>query len=269
MKYYLERKKLFITLILLFIGASVFVYAYSTGITGVTRKNGHGCTCHNPTPSSQVKVTIIGPDTLSLNQTADFKVTISGGPLIRAGTDIAVSSGILAPDGTDLRLDPSDGELTHTLPKAPTGGTVTFNFLYTAPSVSKTIIIYAAGNSVNFNGINDSGDMWNFAPNKNVVISAVAGININQVPFNYNLEQNYPNPFNPTTTIRYSIPGIQYVSIKVFDILGRDVATLVSGLQTRGLHSVKFDGSKLPGGIYLYRMRAGNFAETKKLILLK
>ena len=71
---------------------------------------------------------------------------------MRAGTDIAASTGTLAPQGSDLRLDQSDGELTHVTPKAPSGNAVTFTFLYTAPATTGTTILYANGNSVNFNG---------------------------------------------------------------------------------------------------------------------
>ena len=83
------------------------------------------------------------------------------------------------------------------------------------------------------------------------------------------LRQNYPNPFNPTTIINYSIPKQSLVIIKVYDVLGIEVASLVNEDKTVGSYSVNFNASKLTSGVYFYRMQAGSFVETKKLILLK
>jgi len=83
------------------------------------------------------------------------------------------------------------------------------------------------------------------------------------------LEQNYPNPFNPSTTIGYELPNESDVVIKVFDVLGNEVTTLVNGRQQSGVHEVKFDGTKQGSGIYIYRMTVDNFTTTKKMILMK
>ena len=88
-------------------------------------------------------------------------------------------------------------------------------------------------------------------------------------PGKFQLNQNYPNPFNPSTTIQYQIPKSGMVIIKVYDVLGREVKTLVNQYQQNGKYDIKFDGSNFPSGIYYYRMQIGNFSETKKLILLK
>lgn len=85
----------------------------------------------------------------------------------------------------------------------------------------------------------------------------------------YYLAQNYPNPFNPTTNIQYSIPKLADVSLKVFDILGNDVATLVDRKQSTGVYNATFDGSNLASGIYFYTLKAGAFTATKKLMLVK
>ena len=89
------------------------------------------------------------------------------------------------------------------------------------------------------------------------------------LPDSYNLAQNYPNPFNPVTTIKYSIPESGNVLLKVYDILGNEVATLINEERDRGIHSVDFDASRLSSGVYLYKLQAGSFVETKKMILLK
>ncbi|MFH0735697.1 MAG: T9SS type A sorting domain-containing protein [bacterium] len=81
--------------------------------------------------------------------------------------------------------------------------------------------------------------------------------------------QNYPNPFNPSTTIKYSIPHSNIVTLKVYDVLGKEVANLVNEYKNAGSYEVNFDGSKLSSGTYFYQLKAGQFTETKKLLLLK
>jgi hypothetical protein len=85
----------------------------------------------------------------------------------------------------------------------------------------------------------------------------------------YSLSQNYPNPFNPMTRIEYAIPKTSHVSLKVFDVLGREVATLVDEVQDVGVKSVEFDGKGLASGVYLYRLHAGTFVQTKKLAVVR
>jgi len=89
------------------------------------------------------------------------------------------------------------------------------------------------------------------------------------VPDEYLLEQNYPNPFNPSTSIKYQMPENGFVTIKVYDMLGNEVATLVNEVQEAGNHSVEFDAATVSSGIYFYIMQAGNFTQTKKMTLLK
>ncbi len=100
--------------------------------------------------------------------------------------------------------------------------------------------------------------------------SGVNGItNKTNIPSSFVLNQNYPNPFNPTTTIEYIIPQSRFVSLKVFDILGREVKTLVNRQELPGTYKVQFDGSGIASGVYFYRIQAGEFLATKKFILLK
>lgn len=90
-----------------------------------------------------------------------------------------------------------------------------------------------------------------------------------RVPTEFSLKQNYPNPFNPSTTINYSIGEKGVVNLKVYDILGKEVSTLVNETQEAGNYSIKFNASQLPSGIYFYRITSGNYTATKKLLLLK
>jgi hypothetical protein len=88
-------------------------------------------------------------------------------------------------------------------------------------------------------------------------------------PSKYDLSQNYPNPFNPSTTINYELPKSNFVSLKIYDMMGREVASLVNQNQDAGFYSVKFDASKLSSGIYFYKIQAADFSAVKKLMLVK
>jgi hypothetical protein len=89
------------------------------------------------------------------------------------------------------------------------------------------------------------------------------------IPNEFQLEQNYPNPFNPSTIIGYHLPSNAFVVLKIFDILGREVETLVNEHQDRGNYSIQFNASNLPNGVYFYRLDAGTYHNSKKLLLLK
>jgi hypothetical protein len=89
------------------------------------------------------------------------------------------------------------------------------------------------------------------------------------LPEAYTLSQNYPNPFNPSTTISFSLPHATHVSLKVFDVLGREVATLVNEFTTAGQHEVHFDATNLASGVYFYNLMGGDFAQVKKMTLMK
>ncbi len=101
------------------------------------------------------------------------------------------------------------------------------------------------------------------------LVTAIKVAGNNTSPANYFLSQNYPNPFNPSTTIKFSVLKTQQVLLKVYDLLGREVATLVNTIHNPGVYEVNFNANSLTSGIYFYRMQAGNFVDMKKLILLK
>ncbi len=125
------------------------------------------------------------------------------------------------------------------------------------------ILALAATNNYLFAGTSHS--VWR-AP-----ISEVTDVRVfSQVlSMSYLLEQNYPNPFNPTTVISYQLPTNTLVALKVFDILGREVKTLVDERQSTGSHSVRFNATNLPSGVYFYRLEAGTYRDTEKMLLLK
>ena len=334
------------------------MFAYSSGITGRTLKSSSGCTCHS-SASATVTVAITGADSLTPGMQSTYTVTITGGPMVSGGVDIAVSSGTLAIVTSDLKL--SSSELTQTAPKLASSGSVTFQFKYTAPAAVGSAIIYATGLSAN-NANGSSGDLYNAAPNKTITVVAslpveltsfaaaainnsvklhwatatelnnsgfcierkqnnsnweyltfiqgagnstspksysytdasVSGrnlytyrliqidnngqtaysketeINVDFVPSVYALGQNYPNPFNPSTTITYNLPENAFVSLKVYNAIGKEVASLINETQSADVHKVTVDASKLGSGIYYYTLRAGNnFVQTKKMIVLK
>ena len=99
--------------------------------------------------------------------------------------------------------------------------------------------------------------------------SLIGGIQTIEIPNYYSLSQNYPNPFNPTTQIKYSVPKAVNVSLKIFDVLGKEVATLVNETKQPGFYTADFNASNLASGIYFYRIDAGEFSSVKKMMLVK
>ena len=99
--------------------------------------------------------------------------------------------------------------------------------------------------------------------------STVSSITEEHTANAFELEQNYPNPFNLSTKIKYHLPEISFVTIKVYDVLGNKITTLVNEKKPAGSYEVEFGGIELPSGIYFYRLQAGSYVESKKMILLK
>jgi hypothetical protein len=143
---------------------------------------------------------------------------------------------------------------------------------------------YQTANKSTIDGLPIGSLIWNDAAikayNSKAEFNAVMGAYIGQpivgiktlntgIPATYSLSQNYPNPFNPTTNIKYSITKESQVTLKVFDILGREVENLVNQKQTAGSYEVNFNASKLSSGVYIYRITAGDFVQSMKMILIK
>lgn len=131
------------------------------------------------------------------------------------------------------------------------------------PQQSRTVYIAIAA------GINETDMLANMqaAQQKYSTITSVEGAD--KLPTNYVLDQNYPNPFNPTTKISYQLPQSGYVNLKVFNTLGKEVASLVNEEKSAGHYKVDFNAQGLSSGIYFYTIQSGSFQETKKMILLK
>jgi hypothetical protein len=130
--------------------------------------------------------------------------------------------------------------------------TMVTQYSFTDENVSGSL--YYRLKQVDFNG--------NFKYSKVVEVNSIN-------PLTFALSQNYPNPFNPTTVISYSVPQASFVSLKVYNILGKEVASLVSNQVEAGIHKVNFNASNLNSGMYFYTIKAGNFTATRKLMLLK
>jgi len=138
--------------------------------------------------------------------------------------------------------------------------TISYSFLTKSGSVVE--IVANDTTAPNSGIIQTDGATWS--------ISGAVGVeDEDQIPTQYSLSQNYPNPFNPSTTIKFSILSSEFVTLKVYDVLGNEVATLVNEEKPAGSYEVNFSASQLSSGVYFYTINAGSFIETKKMILLQ
>jgi hypothetical protein len=262
-----------INLLLASIFLSIIIYAnsnYLHGIVGMTlRDGGLGCACHGANPNDSVNVWIEGPDSLIKGQSAFYTLLMTGGPAVEGGFNIASYTGELNPTDTLTRI--LFGELTHSFPNPFLNDTVKWSFSFTAPDSVMTDTIYFVGNSVNGDGNPGPLDRWNFGENFviQIIDKPVNVIAENLLPEKFVLYQNYPNPFNPETSIQYAVGSRQLITLKVYDILGNEIATFVNEEKSAGSYEISFNGSGLPSGIYFARLTTGNQSAIIKMSLMK
>jgi hypothetical protein len=142
---------------------------------------------------------------------------------------------------------------------------------YGSPPKTKLIPVGASLSSLT--AIMDySFSEYKLEPRKDDDFGTVTSVNYREegaIPADFELSQNYPNPFNPSTTIRYSVPAAGSVQLKIFNILGQEVMTLVDGNLKAGSYVVVFDASHLASGVYLYQLKTDQYSNVKKMMLLK
>jgi len=141
---------------------------------------------------------------------------------------------------------------------------VTFDTQYVGTGTYIAMNLVLDGNVIRGWAVTSAGGIAMY----NEILTGINNKN-NEIPVNYSLSQNYPNPFNPATKISFALPKAGYVELKVYDILGREAATIVSDFKQAGKHTVDFDASSLASGVYIYTIRSGDFMDTKKMVLIK
>jgi len=116
-----------------------------------------------------------------------------------------------------------------------------------------------------------SGSTLTYRPNTCFTMTTIsnAGTESNVIPNTYSLSQNYPNPFNPVTQIKYDLPKQGFVTLKIYDVIGREVTKLVNEVKTPGSYIVDFDGTNLSSGVYFYKLEVNNFSDIKKMLMIK
>lgn len=258
-------KKIYLLGLLVILATFIFttsnVLSYPGGQAGRTKKTSTaGCgSCHSQ--GTTITGLITGPDSVIAGQTYTFTLTLTTtGGSGKYGVDIAAKTGTLAIiSGQGLKVSGAElvqsSAITWVSPKAIT-------FSYTAPAVSGTDTLYATVDR-GYSGA------YNWAPNKGIKVKLATGIVNNETPLKYYLSQNFPNPFNPVTKVNYGVIKSANVKITVFDMLGKEVATLVNEYQTAGNYFTTFDAAKYSSGIYYYKIEAGDFVEVKKMSLIK
>ena len=172
-------------------------------------------------------------------------------------------------------LSASDHAITELSTDGGTTWTILADWTTSHRSSTENIPLPTAENKANvkirFTAIQPSWDWWWVIDNVCIKGYTLVGTgnNGNTVPFNYSLSQNYPNPFNPTTSISYSVKANGFVTLKVYDMLGKEVSSLVNETKNAGTYLVDFNASNLSTGVYYYRLDVNGFSSVKKMVLIK
>lgn len=200
------------------------------------------------TPVLQLSISKISFGNVNVQQFKDTAITITnnGGDTLKV-TNIVSTKSYFSIHPTVLTIPPGENK------------TDTIRFLPDSIGVKSGLILLISNNATSPDTIEVSG---------NVTTTGITPFE-NRTPTYFSLCQNYPNPFNPVTTISFSLPSSSFISLKVFDVLGKVIATLISEELSVGYHSKQWDAEVLPSGIYFYRLQVGSYIDTKKLVLLK
>jgi photosystem II stability/assembly factor-like uncharacterized protein len=181
-------------------------------------------------------------------------------PSLTAGTPVTFVASVTDPNNLPLLyIWKVDGDIKKV-------GDSTFTWTFSQTSGSAFGIAQQAASSPTITCVfQDQGGLQD-----STVWSLTTDVSLDHpVPTEFMLSQNYPNPFNPTTNIELRIANCESVSLKIFDVLGREVTTLVNETRQPGIYTVRWDASSMPSGVYVYRLRAGNFVSTKQMVLLR
>jgi len=244
------------------------------GIVGMTKKNGYGCYCHSSSATPSVAVWISGPSALGEGQEGLYTLRLTRDSMVAGGFNIATEFGVLAVvESTETYW--YEDELTHAHPKlVGESDTVSWQFRYRAPDGGGIVdTIFSVANAVNLDTMATDADQWNFGNNFLVHVlgqtSVENDVESEEKAAAFILFPNYPNPFNPRTEIGFRTPESGFVLLRVYDLLGREVATLVNEEQTAGTYKVMWDAAGQGSGVYFYSLHVGNATETKRLVVLK
>jgi len=239
--------------------------SYTGGYSGAPGRQTCASSCHGGTNGTLVVVGF--PSAYQPLQVYRIVVGHSGGASIvnfNATTRIGTTSSVAGSFSTVLNsvlYTGADGGVY-----ANPHGIDSAVFQWTAPAAGTgTVNFYAAA----FQGTTTSSNGQNRRVTLTITESGTSVSDRTSPPGQYTLEQNYPNPFNPITSIRYQMARPGLVSLRVYDLSGRELATLVNELQQTGSYSIPFRGDQHASGIYFYTLRVGTYSVTKKMLLLR
>jgi hypothetical protein len=254
-RQYFSRKSI-VNIILLAVAAiSITIYASSNGRTGTTLKNGSGCTCHG-SASSSVTVVITGPNTLVVNTQGTYTLTITGGPLVTGGCNIAASAGTLGIVTSDLKV--SNTELTQSSPKAASSGSISFQFTYTAPATQGNQTLYADGLSADNTG-GTGGDAWNNAANFTVSVTAVTPVELSSFTASI-IGSDVRLNWSTATEINNSGYKIDRMNVNSTD--WETIASIKGNGNSTMMHDYIYTDKNLNAGRYSYRLVQMDFNGT-------